>query len=221
MTKNNVLPESIDRFIQTVPDECPICHQKIRPEYVTHYPKTPDAAYHKGFHIVFACPSSECEHVFVAYYELIGQVQQFVAALPRIPKTPEVPASVAAISKRFVKVYTEAEAAHSYQLDEVAGGGYRKALEVLVKDFLIVRGIKDEPTVIKMNLHDAIKALPSEVATNLAYFAKLLGNDETHFYRELTGKDIEDVMKYLKATITALDLYLMHEEGVGEFGTPK
>lgn len=221
MTKRGVLPEAIDNYVREVPCECPICHQKVKPIYVAHYPKNSDMTSEDKLHVVFACPNDECEHVFVAYYQRVGYDQELRAVLPRSPEEPDVPKSVATISPRFVKVYTQAEAAHSYQLDEVAGGGYRKALEVLVKDFLIVRRIKDESTVIKMNLHDAIKALPSEVATNLAYFTKLLGNDETHFYPELSGKDIEDLRGYLDATVTTLKLYLMHQAGVEEFGTPK
>lgn len=198
-----------------------MCHQGIEPKYLAYSTDEYDGR-DRDLQVVLTCPRKDCRSVFIAYYGLgFGGSYELQGCLPYTPKKPDVPESVAAISERFVKVYTEAESAHSHHLDEVAGGGYRKALEVLVKDFLIVRGIKDEATVIEMSLHDAVKALPSEVATNLAYFTKVLGNDETHFYRELSGKSIEELRGYLDATVTTLKLYLIHEAGVEEFGLPK
>jgi len=216
-------PNDIERYVADTPDECPVCHHGIEPKYLA-YTRDADAGGMRDLQIVFVCPRKECRAAFIAYYRerFARDSRQFVEfCLPWAPKTPDVPKLVAEVSPRFAEVYQQADAASSYRLDEVAGGGYRKALEVLIKDFLIAKGIKDDDTVIKMNLHDAIKAMPSEVVTNLAFFAKLLGNDETHYYRTWADKDIEDVKKYLAATMNALDLYLMHEEGREEFGTPK
>ena len=225
MTEYGVLPDEIDASIREVPDECPICHRSIEPIFVTYYPDRADAVYNDGFQIVFACPRGACKSAFIAYYDLHGGVQSFGGCLPMEPKTPDIPELVAGVSSRFVDTYTQAEAAHSFNLDEVAGGGYRKALEVLVKDFLIGMKPEDEDAVIKMSLHSAIRALPDEVTSNLAHYTKLLGNDETHFFRKLSGKDIDDVRTYLDATITALKLYLMAEASkevdLPMFGTKK
>ena len=214
------LPEHIASLLAEIPDECPMCHHGIEPKYLT-YSTDEDDGRNREMQVVFVCPKKDCRAVFIAYYEQRYGALYIGALLPRAPKEPEVPELVAKVSPRFVEVYTQAEAAHSYRLDEVAGGGYRKALEVLIKDFLITKGISDDETVKKMNLHTAIKEMPSEVVTNMAYFVKLLGNDETHYYREWADKDINDVKKYLAATMNALNLYMMHEEGKEEFGTPK
>jgi hypothetical protein len=218
MTKYGVLPDEIDSTVCDVPDECPVCHYAIDPRFIAYHPEYPNGLYSSRFQVVFACPRGECGHVFVAYYKQVDSTQYLDRCLPMVPKEPDVPVLVASISERFVEVYKQAEAAHSYQLDEVAGGGYRKALEVLVKDFLVVGNGRSEESVIKMTLADAVKALPDEVVKNLAHFTKLLGNDETHYYRKWADRDIEDVKTYLIATITAFNLYLLHQEGKDEFG---
>ena len=41
------------------------------------------------------------------------------------------------VSPQFVKIYNQALKAEEYSLDEIAGLGYRKALEFLIKDFAI------------------------------------------------------------------------------------
>lgn len=221
MTKHGVLPKDIDANVFDVPDECPLCHHAIQPIYVTHYPTGHDAVLHDRFQIVFACPRGDCGFVFVGYYSQNRSKQELRYTLPRAPTEPEVPALVAKVSPRFVEVYKQSEAAYSYHLQEVAGGGYRKALEVLVKDFLIAKDIKDEGTVAKLTFADAIKSLPSEVVKNLAHFTNKLGSDETHYYRKYESKDIDDLRELLDATVTALKLYLMHQDGKEEYGTPR
>ena len=211
--------------VAAVPDECPICHHAVEPIYVTHHPKRDWDD--KPLYIVFACPRARCGQVFIGYYgarvapHRQSQYPPLLGCLPSVPKTPDVPESVAAVSPRFVDIYTQAEAARSFKLDEVAGGAYRKALEVLVKDYLVITNTRGEDAVNKMTLADAIAALPDEVMKNMSRFTNLLGSDETHYYRKWENKDIDDVKKYLIATMRAFELYLLHEEGKIEFGLPK
>lgn len=52
-------------------------------------------------------------------------------------KEREFDAKLKKVSPQFVKVYNQALKAEEFSLDEIAGLGYRKALEFLIKDFAI------------------------------------------------------------------------------------
>ncbi|MEK0405122.1 hypothetical protein WNX62_16005, partial [Lactiplantibacillus plantarum] len=55
---------------------------------------------------------------------------------PKI-KEADFPQQISDISPRFVSVYTQSFKAERIGLAELAGMGYRKALEMLVKDYAI------------------------------------------------------------------------------------
>lgn len=61
------------------------------------------------------------------------------------------------LSPQFDKIYNQALAAELSGLDEIAGLGYRKALEFLVKDFAISEHPDDAEEIKKLMLSPCIK----------------------------------------------------------------
>lgn len=120
------------------------------------------------------------------------------------------------ISPSFVKIYNQAAKAEANGLDEVAGVGYRKALEFLVKDYLIGTYPDEEDEVRKKYLGDCIKEhLKDEALRNCAQLAAWLGNDETHYERRWIDKDIEDLKNLISLTahsVTAARMRSDYEE---------
>jgi len=116
-------------------------------------------------------------------------------------KDPYIPQEVLEISSGFEAIFKQATAAESYGLDEIAGVGYRKALEFLIKDYCIhknpdsVEAIKSSflGTVIRDNVDDANVKMCAERAT-------WLGNDETHYVRKWEDKDINDLKVLIELT---------------------
>ncbi|MCH9005343.1 MAG: DUF4145 domain-containing protein [Proteobacteria bacterium] len=108
-----------------------------------------------------------------------------------------------------MNTYEQAAAAESYGLSEICGGGYRKALEILVKDYLIGKceslGVTE----------DAIKELPlgqcienyvvDPMTKAVAKRAAWLGNDETHYTRKWVENDLDDLKTLIKIVINAID----------------
>jgi hypothetical protein len=88
-------------------------------------------------------------------------------------------------------------------LEDIAGPGYRKALEFLVKDFAIslVTDEAEKAKIKEIPLQAVIKTYFS--GDNLPVVssrAVWLGNDETHYERRWVGKDLQDLKKLIIAT---------------------
>jgi hypothetical protein len=101
-----------------------------------------------------------------------------------------------------VKISAQAQTAEDQGLDEIAGPGFRKALEFLIKDYAISlttdEAVKDE--IRKILLNTVItKYLSGEKLPIVSKRAAWLGNDETHYERRWVGKDLEDLKKLISA----------------------
>lgn len=89
---------------------------------------------------------------------------------------------------------------------ELAGSGYRNAIELLVKDYAINElGYKKEE-VVKKKLAASIKAyLPSIDLKQSADIIRILGNDYTH-YEQLYAEDTFAILKqYLEIFIKSIE----------------
>lgn len=150
---------------------------------------------------------------------LCGEPNFFNLAGRQSPVFKEVPgtfpASITAISSRFVEVYKQAQLADREGWQEIAGPGYRKALEILIKDYLI-HGISTENAGERTALEKKIKEswLKDCISTYvenskikaLAEKAAVLGNDETHYEKRYEGTDINDLKKMIAATVAWIEL---------------
>ncbi len=108
---------------------------------------------------------------------------------------------VAEISESFVTIYSQAQEAEGLALTELVGVGYRKALEFLIKDYLINKSPEKEEEIKKMMLSKCI----SEFVDNpnikkCATMAAWLGNDETHYVRTWPEHDLQDLKTLIELT---------------------
>ena len=103
----------------------------------------------------------------------------------------------------------QAAAAEYHNLDEISGMGYRKALEFLVKDYLVSKSeeLKIEPKEIKEKfLGKCIEDHIVDPKTKaVAKRAAWLGNDHSHYFRRWEEKDIEDLKTLLGLVINSID----------------
>jgi len=67
--------------------------------------------------------------------------------MPQEQVKKEFPEPVEGVSKMFVQIYNESNHAEQLGLSSIAGPGYRKALEFLIKDFLVFQNPKEKSTV--------------------------------------------------------------------------
>jgi hypothetical protein len=108
--------------------------------------------------LVFQCPRQACLHAFIGRYE--GRYDRSIndsrlylrATTPYTVPLPDHPPEVAAISPQFVEIHGEAAVAEERGLKQVAGCGYRKALDFLVKDFCISESPDDAEAIKKRGI---------------------------------------------------------------------
>lgn len=130
--------------------------------------------------------------------------------LPDPPVGRTFPEEVGASSPSFVTIYNQSAQAEASGLLEVAGPGYRKALEFLVKDYLTALEPEEDAknAIAKSTLHACIEKIEDKRVKAAAGAAKLVGNDETHYVRKQEDQDINDLKRFIDITIHWLQLEL-------------
>lgn len=212
----------VDVALDTKPSACPVCHREA-----TVVPVTASLAYRGGpVQVVFRCPARGCRGLFSAIYQNVGTPVSSIIFLKAssafIPwtETVEFPEHVERVSARFATIYNQAESAHAAGLDEIAGPGYRKALEVLVKDYILStlpEGDQRRDEVLKTFLQPCIARYIDDVRIKqMAERAAWLGNDESHYVRKWDSKDVSDLKNLIRATVGWIDLALTHEKYMTE-----
>lgn len=118
----------------------------------------------------------------------------------------EFPENVSNISEKFIEIYKQSLMAEKYGLNQIAGVGYRKSIEFLIKDYAIskveteseVESIKSMWLMPVINEH--LKEYPKLKA--LATAGTWIGNDETHYVKTHENKDISDLKRFITAAAT-------------------
>lgn len=187
----NRLQITIDRM----PDLCPYCHLKVDPKNV--YGFISDI-----LQVVFVCPNENCRRIFVGYYKPNpDKVYTLFSTSKGYVEKVEINQVIQDISPAFVKIFQEAYAAENQNLLEICGVGYRKALEFLVKDYIIKNHKTQEEEIKKKNLSSCISEyLDSPKIRLVATRAVWLGNDETHYVRTWEDNDLADLKTLIQLT---------------------
>ena len=235
MLKTVTLP-SLNRNIVSLTTEqadleilgtCPICGAKILPTF-----KYGTITYDNSSSVVieimksakvitlFECPNCH-EGISVTYkpnYELYNnsiskwKLFKIISVSPIPTATFPFDPIIGQISPKFEKTYTQSLQAKMEQKNELVGIGYRKAIEFLIKDYLINTNHEKKDSVPNMHLGDCIKLIDQSKIQTLAKASTWLGNDETHYVRKHTDKDLQDLEHF----INALVYYITYELTVSE-----
>ena len=182
------------------PDRCPICLKGIHPmETGERWAFANDR-----LEMVFRCPRQECECYFIGRYIIPPTSKQFTLS-ECVPLTVEASKSddiVQRISPDFALVYREAEEADLRNLKLVCGPGYRKALEFLIKDYVIKLNPDKAEEIKKLLLGECISEfVKNDKVKEVAARAVWLGNDETHYLRKWVDKDLQDLKNLIALTV--------------------
>lgn len=172
--------------------ECPFCHSNIIPNYI----------FWDSYNLFASCPNDNCKRHFLLVRNDEGQyVKVLPNAIPCIRSFSEI---IAQISPSFVEIYNQAYHAEQESLNQICGVGYRKALEFLIKDYLISKE-SDEQIIQNIKsklLSNCIQEnVQNENIKNVAKRAVWLGNDETHYVRKWADKDVNNLKQLIDLTI--------------------
>lgn len=184
------------------PTSCPHCHNGIQPVHIGNYPgggpKRSEICYS-----LWRCPHRECGSMFVSVFEILGNGQgNFRGFLDGSPIGPHWPDSIKKLDSRFMTTYIQSLQAEYHGLNEISGMGYRKAIEYLVKDYLInndenLKG-KIEDAMLSKVIVDNFKDSREIDLKDLLQRATWLGNDMTHYLKYHKNFDINDLKALIK-----------------------
>ena len=194
------------------PDACPLCHTSVDPRPLLAVLKRPPSA--RQLQVLLQCTRASCDSVFVAYYTgapgTTGHQYSFERSAPVTAQSASFSEEVSQVSPTFVEIYNQALAAEAANLQHLTGIGLRKALEFLVKDFAIKEHPGDQAAIEKTQLGPCIEKYI--IDTNVKECAKRaawLGNDETHYVRKWTDKDVRDLKVLITLTINWINNVLL------------
>jgi len=163
-----------------------------------------DTYYGNRVERVLRCPREKCQRLFISRYHLArpSDEHRLVGSVPVELMDENFSDEVKEISKDFCEIYNESQKAEKRGLTLVAGPGYRKSLEFLVKDYLCARNPGEAEEIKRTQLGPCIQkyAMDGRVKA-MAARAAWLGNDETHYVRKWEGKDLTDVKKLIGLTL--------------------
>lgn len=101
----------------------------------------------------------------------------------------------------------EAEAARHMRLDQVAGPGYRKAFEFLIKDYAKTLAPDREREIEEAFSGNVVKDyIRDRRIQAVAKRALWLGNDETHYLKKWTSHGINDLITLIRLTIGWIEI---------------
>lgn len=185
-----------------VPDACPICHRHSEVTFVTA-----DAVdQNRGVQAVFKCAYQGCRAFFICSYAARPS-SALVAVRPIKPQVTQFPETVAKLSPAFVSIFAEAEEATQLGLTQIAGPGYRKAFEFLIKDYAKSLA-PDKASDIEAKFSGAVvnEFVPDVRIQAVAKRSLWLGNDETHYLRKWTEHDVADLVTLIKLTANSIEI---------------
>lgn len=191
-------------YLNHLPDTCPVCSFSISPTYIL--------IYHKDIfrsELLCGCPRNECKSLFFAVYHGDNHNCYLVNCYPYSKVKKEFPQEVADLSPDFVAIFNQAHHAEQEKLDLICGVAYRKALEYLIKDYVLKMYPEDDSKIKSMPLQQCVQKFITEPSIKLmAERATWLGNDETHYVRKWEDKDLKDLKNLIDLTVYFISMSL-------------
>ncbi|MEE0709933.1 MAG: hypothetical protein UCO57_14290 [Gemmiger sp.] len=195
--------------------KCPLCHSAFNGEIMAssiapyEFKEYGEAKRDWALYALHYC--QVCGLGFCGIYSRkkdsdIGDVFKPVIAVPENNEPLQLDPEISKISPSFVKIFEEAYAAEKSDLTLICGMGYRKALEFLVKDYLIEKDSEAADAIAKEPLAQSIRRIDNQQIRILAERSAWLGNDETHYTKKHDGYSYKDIKSFLEA-IVAFILY--------------
>lgn len=211
------------KFSLDLPAKCPCCG--------TAYSRTPECAnyFQDSFETITAyttyfCPTcSKCFFVVYSVQENYPDPHCFaITQYPASSETTDFSKELATLSPKFVEIYHQSEKAENSGLTELCGIGYRKALEFLVKDYVIsIHPDLKEQIESSMLSKCITNYVDNEKIKTLAKASAWIGNDETHYVRKHQDYNVQDLKRFIKATVAYVEYELSFTEALDFLNNPR
>lgn len=213
--------EEIKLVEYEVVEKCPNCNCVWQPKIINAIFDTYNHknSFEQGaiLHIFYIC--TNCHRGIVGTFKFQSHNKTFklINLVPKYIDKKEFNQEIAKISPNFIKIYRESEIAESMGLIEVAGVGYRKSLEFLIKDYAIANNPNDKS---KIEIIPLAKCISEYIKTpnikSLLERCTWLGNDQTHYVKKHIGKDINDLKSLFDISISYIQMELLSQKAIKE-----
>lgn len=186
--------------------ECPCCHFACSPRYLDGFliaskeNKIPITAF-----LTLYC--SRCHSMYIAKYISNRGLEslQLDFVFPQQINYKEFSPNITELSPDFVAIYNQAlESEASISTQGLSGIGYRKSLEFLIKDYLIVVKKQNKDNINDLDLAKCIDKLDDDLK-EIAKASAWIGNDETHYFRKNPQYDISDLKSFINCLVLDID----------------
>lgn len=199
------------------PTICPVCDHALKPqELALHaFQNEHNEWFLSGFYLCRACFQTfvtlhRC-HVEDICHKYRSSL---IYAEPQRFHAQPFDKNICALSPQFVKIYNQALAADEFGLDEIAGLGYRKSIEYLLKDYLCRQDPSNSDAIKSEFLGKAIGRIKEVRIKTLTERAVWIGNDEAHYVRKHQKLDIDDMKRFIDALLHYVASELTFEEAL-------
>lgn len=194
-------------------NKCPHCHVTQRPKHSGTFLFDNNTS----CYLIWLCVNDQCKKSFIGFYERDGSsfhLSGFIDGTPELPDWPQVIVDLNVsevgedgnpIPSKFIEIYKQSCKAESIGLSEIAGMGFRKSLEFLVKDYAIANNAQDKDKIEITALSKVIEDYFDEDVQEIAKRTAWLGNDEAHYVRKHMEYELGDIKKLIMFLITDLD----------------
>lgn len=202
-----------------VPKECPHCNKLAQMDIVNMI-RGPNKNIDLTL-VVFQCMA--CRELVVGRY--IGILNGFNLYIER-NKTPfypnkeytaiDFPEEINKVSPYFQSIYNQAAKAEHYGCIDIAGAGFRKATEFLVRDFAIYKNENKKEKILNTSApKNVIRNFLNEYPRiSRAAMASLeLGNDEVHYSKIYTEYALKDLKSFIEIAVGEI----LHELKLEQF----
>lgn len=198
------------------PNVCPHCHITIKAKFISHL-LSRDTDEQECYITMWECTNSSCLKVFVVLYKLGNSEFEFSRYLNGLPKGPNWPKPITEltsgdideegkpIQSKFIKTYLQSLVAENSGLDELAGMGYRKSIEYLVKDWAIQSKPEDIEIIKSKWLGQNITDYFAGDLKDILERATWLGNDQSHYNKLFDDYNLEDLKELIGLIMVELD----------------
>lgn len=159
--------------------QCPLCCFPLEASTldVYHVGQNPVPPSEEVLHHVYAiCFCPKCRNLFMCKYTAISQSEQAYLldciSLDELNPAPKVEVSfskdIQNISGDFLITYNQSQEAESHKLEKIASLGYQMSLELLLKNYLLLKFPDDAVKIKTESLEESMRRIPDTRFQTLA-----------------------------------------------------
>lgn len=220
----------LKNFIDCKPyNSCPYCNQVVQTNIIAihdtqrwTYDEVSESNVHTGYvtDILYQCSDFECDRIFLIHYESDGSSfgkpfnSKIIGLSPISKPNLVLNEEIDRISPLFYEIYKQAIQAEESGLTQICGMGYRKALEFLLKDYIIYLKNDEEfdkEKFLKKSLSNCVNQdVTNHRIKEMANRAVWIGNDETHYKRKWENKDVNDLKKIIEIVLHEMNMEIIY-----------